>query len=269
MSKPVTTSLTATCLSALLLCLGCAAGKSAAGVAGRGGSLARFALKGESLYVLSGPKVKTFDLSLPARPREVHQLRLRDFGLETLFQHGNRLYVGSRTGMYILDLTEAARPVHLGTHRHLYSCDPVVVQGQTAYVTLRSASSCRTGKNELQILDVSNPLHPRLQKIYRLTNPGGLGVDGRLLFVADGHAGLRIFRLLSPSRLQQVAHLPRLKAYDVIPHGGLLIVSATDGLYQYRYNSRMMRRLSRVPIGRGAAAAPPAQPPAKKQQIAK
>ena len=93
-------------------------------------------------------------------------------------------------GMLVYSLDEPASPKLIGRGAHLVSCDPVVVQGDVAYVTLRSGTACRRGVNVLLVFDVAGPTHPRQIAERPMTSPHGLAVDGTTLFVADGKDGL-------------------------------------------------------------------------------
>jgi hypothetical protein len=169
---------------------------------------------------------------------------------ETVFLAGHLLYVGARTGLYVYRVADPERPKYVGEQRHVYACDPVVVQQDVAFVTLRSGQpGCARGENELRIYDVSDPTQPRVRRSYPMRSPGGLGVDGNLLFVVDGAAGLKVFDATDPLQLRLREILPAVHGYDVIPNRGVLIVSAADGLYQYDYRDGPLRQLSRLPIG--------------------
>ena len=76
---------------------------------------------------------------------------------------------------------------------HVESCDPVIVSGEYAYITLRNGSKCQGFINELDIVDISNLNAPVLVKKFDMTNPHGLSKDGDLLFICDGKDGLKVF----------------------------------------------------------------------------
>lgn len=263
-------------LLALLLALplasgltGCASGSSG-GLSGTGGSLARFAVHGHHLYVLGHTELRVFNVRNGQHPRRGETQHVGP-GLETLFLHGDRLFVGARTGMYIYDVSVPESPQHLAFTGHFESCDPVVVRGNIAFVTLREGTQCRRGTNALQVYDVSEPRRPRLIATYPMHNPWGLGVDGWRLFVADGKAGLKVFDARDPKNLVLMETLTELTGYDVIPNRGVLIVSAVDGLYQFDYHQGRLLQLSRLQMGPPAAGAPDlriaTQPPASKVRL--
>ncbi|NJM16907.1 MAG: hypothetical protein HC896_17385 [Bacteroidales bacterium] len=152
---------------------------------GKGGSMARFAINGNYLYTVDSRKLKIFDISEATQPTYQGEYHGGE-DVETIFPYRNTLFLGTRWGMNIIDVTNPVTPVFKSTYQHVYSCDPVVVSETTAYVTLRSeGSACWRTQNQLDIIDVSNLSDPRIIKTYQMTNPKGLGVDKNLLFVCD------------------------------------------------------------------------------------
>ena len=71
-----------------------------------------------------------------------------------------------------------------------------------------------------------------------MTNPQGLGKDGDLLFICYGSAGLKVYDATDPKLISEhlIYSYPNIKAYDVIPIGGVLVLIGDDGLYQYNYS---------------------------------
>ncbi len=242
-------------LSALLV-LGAGCRKAARfGGVGRTGSKARFALGGDHLYTLGRDRITVFSLAEPAAPRPVATQAV-EFEAETLFLHDSLLYVGTRRGMWIYDVSRPERPRRLGGHQHLYACDPVVVDGARAYVTLSTGAGCRRGVNELRIYDVTDPRYPQLRRTVPMHRPGGLGVDRGFLFVTNGRLGVDVFDVRAPLAPRRVARLETLQGYDVIPNDGVLVVSAEDGIYQFDYRRWPIRQVSRIPIASGHALRP-------------
>jgi hypothetical protein len=210
-------------------------GASTGGGTGTAGSMARFAIVKNSLYVLDGSTMKIFDITDGAKPKEGNSKKM-DFEIETIFPHENELYIGGTRGMFIYDNTDPTNPTLLSKFEHLFSCDPVVVEGKTAYITLRNGTPCRTTANQLDIVDISDLKNPVLIKSYPMHNPHGLSIQGSTLYVCDGNQGLKSFNVSDPMNIQPTAKDPSLrKAYDVIALGGTqtLIVVGRDGIYQY------------------------------------
>lgn len=62
--------------------------------------------------------------------------------METLFLLGEKLFVGTTTGMLIYDVSDATKPGLISHYDHITACDPVVADENYAYVTLRSGTRC-------------------------------------------------------------------------------------------------------------------------------
>lgn len=197
---------------------------------GVSGSLSRFTIANNHLYTVDLNALKVFNVSDEKKPVFVKSIN-PGFGIETIFSTNELLFLGSRWGVYIYDISDAANPKHLSTYSHVFSCDPVVVSGNYAYSTLNSGGPCGRGVNRLDVIDVSDPSNPFEVKAINMQDPKGLGVSNNLLFVCD--MGIKVFDISnpkSPNLLKKVS----IPAMDVIPLGDLLLVLAEDGLYQYK-----------------------------------
>jgi len=223
--------------------------------AGKGGSMARFAIKGDVLYTVSTEDLKVFNIEDAANPSYSDERDLQiGFDIETLFPMDTLLFIGSRSGMFVYNITEPRFPMFISQVQHLRSCDPVVAQGHYAYVTLNTNfSSCGIGVNNvLQIYDISSPENPDLIKSVSLKGPTGLGIDGSKLFVCDN--GLKVFDISDPVNIKQIDDLVDIQevdirdTYDVIPLDGLLILVAKEGLYQFDYSGANMKFISKIEI---------------------
>lgn len=240
--------------------IGCSAGAAPlAASTVKAGSMARFIAHHGLLYALDESELLVYDASERGSPRRLHAMGV-PADAETLYPYDELLFVGTRQGMLVYSLAKDPRaPELIGRADHAYSCDPVVVQNDIAYVTLRDGSSCRAGVNALLVFDVKDPTQPREMGRRDMTSPHGLGVDGHLLFVADAKDGLLIFDVREPAAPRLMAQAPDIGGYDVIAHAGRLYVVADDGLYQYVYGPEGIRQtspLSRIPIGDGTVAQP-------------
>ncbi|MGB6036273.1 MAG: hypothetical protein WBG42_08390 [Cryomorphaceae bacterium] len=204
---------------------------------GIGGSMAQFTIVSDYLYVLRPSSITSFDLSGQDCADTGTEVSI-NWNAETIFPYDNHLFVGTTTGMIIFDLVNPAAPNHVGSIAHMTACDPVVVQGDRAYVTIRSGTTCFGVINQLDVIDVSNYSQPSIIESYDLTNPHGLGIDGETLFICDGNDGLKVFNAENDFSIDEnmLAHYQDIEAYDVIPFENVLIMSAREGIYQYDYS---------------------------------
>ena len=208
------------------------------GGSGVGGSMARFMLNDQYLYVIAVPfRLKTVDVASASQMSVIDSVDVPR-NMETLFQQGNNLFIGTTTGLLIFDLADPQKPSQISSYDHITACDPVVVDGQYAYVTLRTGTMCANGQNLLEVIDISSIANPFLVKSYPMFNPHGLGIDGDLLFVCDGAAGLKIYDKSNPLEIitNQVTHYPDINTYDVIPMNDVLMMVGEGGIYQYDYS---------------------------------
>jgi len=220
-------------------------GSMSVGVAG---SMARFTLNENFLYTVDQSNLKVFDIDELSSPLLVSDEYI-GWGVETIFPYRNKLFFGTQTGMIIYNITNPASPVYISTYFHVTSCDPVVVEDNHAYVTLRAGNLCGEATSQLDVIDISNIQNPQWVQSYPMQEPYGLGIDNRTLFVCDGPAGLKVYNAENPKNLVKTAWFSDVKAFDVIPYNGILMMIGEGGLYQYNYyGSDSISLLSHIPI---------------------
>lgn len=215
---------------------------------GTGGSMARFAITSNQLYVVNNSSLQLFDITDPATPVKGKTVNL-NWNVETIFPYRTNLFIGTTTGMYIYDVVNPAEPKQLSAFSHVRSCDPVVVHENYAYVTLRGTSTCGVAGTQdvLDVVDISNLTAPRVAKSYPLETPYGLGIDYPTLFVCQGNKGLSVFDASNPLDLKVQQTFANVNAFDVIPLSKTLLTIGKDGLYQYDYsNPAALRLLSKI-----------------------
>jgi hypothetical protein len=221
---------------------------------GVGGSLARFTINADHLFTLDAGEVKSINITSANEPKLAGHTTV-SWDMETIFPYKNNLFIGSRTGMYIMDITTPASPVQLSKYEHVRVCDPVVVQNDLAYVTLRSGTQCEGFANQLEVIDITNLQQPKLLAVHEMTNPHGLGIDKTTLFVCDGDDGLKVFDAsdIHQIKAKLLAHFKDINAYDVIPFNNILIMLGEDGIFQYDYsNPKDIKFLSKIAISNEA-----------------
>ncbi len=219
----------------------------AIGGAGVGGSMAGFTVVEDHLYTIDRQELKTFAIADLRNTATENSWRV----LETIFPYGDKLFIGTTTGMMVYSITNPAQPSYFSEFEHAESCDPVVVQDDYAYVTLRTGSECGGWSNELNVISIKNLNFPTLSKTVQMTNPHGLGIDGDHLFVCDGEAGLKVYDASEVNNIgnETIASYPNIHAADVIPYNNTLIMVGNDGLVQYDYSDiNDIKELSRIEL---------------------
>jgi len=204
---------------------------------GKGGSMARFTIAKDYLYTVNWNQLKAFDISNAANPVHKGEQNIGG-GIETIFPYGDYLFIGSTNAMFIYDIINPAAPKKRSTATHFRACDPVVVEGTKAYVTVRSGAACGGNINELQVFDVANVDQPIKLASYQMKNPFGLGVSNGKLFICEGTFGLRFMQGTDFASISTTKLIEGFTTYDVIPYSDKnLLVSAMDGVYQYDYSA--------------------------------
>lgn len=217
---------------------------------GTGGSMARFTLSNEHLYAVDESTLHVFDVENAADPKFVKPIDL-GWGIETIFPFEDKLFIGSNNGMHIYDASTPNSPTRMAVYEHVQACDPVVVNEEFAFVTLRNGNNCRNGVNELQVIDIKDLYNPKLKKAYTMLNPHGLGLAGDYLFVAEGTHGLKSFNVSNVMEIDdnQLEFLTKEKSVDLIPGPNSLIVIGPDGVCQFDYtNPSKLQKLSCIQV---------------------
>lgn len=219
------------------------------GASGRGGSLARFTIVGNHLYVVNQNKLNTFDLGIGTQVNLTSTREINAFA-ETIFPFKNHLLLGTRTGMFIYGLSSPANPNYISSYSHFASCDPVVAQGNHAYVTLRNGTPCFRDQNQLDVLDISNFNNPRLVNTTQMINPQGLSVEAEKLFICEGLNGFNLFELEDPSKPKLLKRFTNINAFDVIAIKEKLFITGDNGIFQYILDTNNeLQLLSKISIG--------------------
>lgn len=217
---------------------------------GVGGSMARFAITGNTLYIVARQSLEVYDISTGDNPAKTASKNI-SVGIETIFPYQDKLFIGAANGMYIFDNTNPKSPSLLSQYTHVQSCDPVVVQGKYAYVTLRAGVTCRPGGglSSLDVVDISDPKKPLMINTQTMTSPYGLGVVGDRLFVCEGNYGLKMMDLSDPIKPVLKKHYSDIPSYDVIAFNKQLIVTGRGGLFQYRIDDKNdLELLSKITV---------------------
>ncbi len=204
---------------------------------GKGGSLARFALNNQFLYVVNRSSILSFNISNALEPLTASNVSI-GWDIETIYPFRNHLLIGSATGMLIYGLDNPAQPNYKGSFMHWRGCDPVVAEGNYAYVTIRGGTVCGGNLNQLDVIDIVDFSRPRPVKSYPLAGPYGLAIDNDELFICDGIAGVKTFNTTDKNNLRQTSTMSGINAFDIILQQNRMLVTTADGLYQYDITQR-------------------------------
>lgn len=228
-------------------------GREAVGI---GGSMARFGINAQHLYVVDNEDMHIFDISNTADPVRVNQVSVgMGWGIETIFPYQDKLFIGTSVGMFIYDNSNPQSPAYLSEFQHANVCDPVFVDGNFAYVTLRSGTNCQGFTNQLDVIDITNITNPTLVSSTDMHNPHGLTVENDKLYLCDGSDGFKVFDVADKQAIGQneLFHDNSIPAYDAItiPRANAVMVIGKDGFYQYNTsNPASLQLLSHIPVAK-------------------
>jgi hypothetical protein len=212
-----------------------AAASAIAAASGIAGSTATMTLIGDYLYAIPEEhSLGVVNVADSTRPAIVSTMQA-GYDLETIYPLQNRLLLGSKEGVYVFSIDNAAQPVQLSEWTHGTACDPVIADQGYAYVTLHKGTSCGGDASELDVLNAQDIAQASLLKTYPMNSPSGLAKDGSILFVCDSPT-VKVFNAADPGNLELLTELNVSNAYDVIAAGGLLMIVTAGGLYQYSYS---------------------------------
>ncbi|CAN5827389.1 hypothetical protein BH11BAC4_BH11BAC4_20870 [soil metagenome] len=203
-----------------------------ANTSGQGGSLSKFTIAGNFLYAVDNHFLYSFDISSAANPVLTNTSTL-NFDIETIYPYNNRLFIGTRTGLYIYSIDNPSTPVKIGEASHARSCDPVVANDSIAFVTLKGNSNCGPAVSGLYVHDIKNVLHPQLLKTIAIASPEGLGLKGSTLYVCCNNDGLKVFNIANPVNPMEIRTVTGADFKDVIPYGDILICYVSNGIMLY------------------------------------
>nr|WP_298791873.1 hypothetical protein [uncultured Allomuricauda sp.] len=224
---------------------GALANTAESGTTGQGGSLARFKIVDDYLYAVDSHNINIFNISDLDNPQDLEDV-YAGFDIETIFNRGNHLFLGSMRGMYIYDITSPDKPTFVSEFQHGTACDPVVVDGDYAYVTLRGGNFCGATESGLFIVDISDIQNPELAKMYPMDEPYGLGIKDEKLFICDGESGLKVYDKTDIEDLKTLNHFKNIVTFDVIPLESHLIMVGDEVLYQYEYLNDEIKLISQI-----------------------
>ncbi len=217
---------------------------------GTGGSMARFTLSSGHLYAVDESTMRVFDVKTATDPKFVKPIDL-GWGIETIFPFQDKLFIGSNRGMHIYDASTPASPTRMAVYEHIVACDPVVVNEDFAFVTLRSGNFCVNNINQLQVINIEDPYRPYMMTSYPMLNPHGLGLAGDNLYIAEGQHGLKSFKVSDVMAIDQnqMEFLESMKSVDLIPGPKSLIVIGPDGVCQFDYSTpSKLKKLSCIDV---------------------
>ncbi len=218
---------------------------SIAPTTGVAGSLTRFNMTGNYLYCVDMANIHVFNISAQ-KPVKTSDIAV-GWGLETIYSYNNNLFLGTNTGVLIYSLASPGNPTYVNKMQHVRTCDPVITDGQHAFVTLRGGSPCGGFTNQLDVLDVSDLQNVTLVKSYTLNNPWGLGMDNQYLFICDDGYGVRVYNRGDVTQLSEISKLAIDHPRDIIVLNNSLLILTDKEMLQFDYSDiQHIKQVSKI-----------------------
>lgn len=213
---------------------------------GTAGSYAKFQINKNALYTVSDYDLKVFNIATPTAvffDKSVYMNTWFGGGIfETLFRQGDYLFIGATNGMHVVNAEDEFNPYFLSGFSHATACDPVVVDGTTAYITVRGGSICGAIEDQVNVIDITDIANPALLSTYLLSQPYGLGIRNNILYVCSATEGLEVFDASNTSGLElKNSYDDAVK--DVIPLESHLIAVGSNKIIQYNYGANFTLEL--------------------------
>ncbi len=218
------------------------------------GSYSKIMIINNYLYAINESTMVTYDVTNPEIPVEIDKQEV-GFMIENIFHQNGVLFIGSQSALHIFEIDDKGIPRRKNETRYfrddnVTSCDPVIVRGDYAYVTLSTLIDGNCGRftnvNELRIYDISDFNNPVRVRILPLEHPKGLSIDGDILFVCEAKKGVKVIDVSSPFAPVVLSSIEEFESYDVIAKNGLLMVVCPHEIRQYNYED--MNNISLVSV---------------------
>ncbi|WP_181368932.1 LVIVD repeat-containing protein [Flavobacterium pallidum] len=205
---------------------------------GTGGSYAKFQINDNALYTTDAYALNVFNIAVPEQTvfdKKVYMEQWFGGGMfETLFKRDDFLFVGSTSGMFVVDATDEFNPTFISGFSHATACDPVVVNGNLAYITVRGGTSCGAIEDQVNVIDITDMNSPTLISTTLLEQPYGLGIKENTLYICCGNQGLKVFDATNSNALS-LENTYTGYLTDVIPMDSHLIAVGPNKIEQYAY----------------------------------
>lgn len=209
------------------------------------GSYAKMIKIGNFLYAINDNQLATYDVSDAKNPNLLDKQDV-GFQIENIYHSEGVLFIGSSQNLHIFAIGQNGIPsrknqVAYFEITNFCSKDPVIVNGNYAYVTLSeivtSVENCtRATLNELRIYNIADLGSPKLKSVTQMNSPKGLSIDGNLLFVCEQHKGVQVFDVTDKTQPVKINYINLPNAYDVIATNKVLMVVSSDQIREYDYS---------------------------------
>ncbi len=204
------------------------------------GTMNKMEVADNHLNVITGTQLYTYDVSGNDIVSTNKQFVGND--LETIYHENGKLFIGSKSSMYIYNNSTPSNPYKLSQYAHEISCDPVLPNGNIAYLTLRSVQNegCNGTVNLLKVIDISNVGNPTNLNDVIMRSPYGMTISNNHLFIGEGLNGITVMDINNPSNPIEITNNTNIQTFDVIKHptaSDVLLVISSNEIKQISFDA--------------------------------
>ena len=165
-----------------------------------GGPTIAAAVAGNIALAGAGYRLILYDISDPAKPREVGALALEDV-IRAIAIADTRAYVAAGgSGLHIIDVADPSKPSLIASWNSPGSCEGIALKGSNAYVA--------DGPFGLQVVDISVPQQPTpVGSAFDDFFAFDVAISGNVALIAAADAGLLIADVSDPRSPKEIASL--------------------------------------------------------------
>lgn len=205
------------------------------------GSYAKILKVGDFIYTIDREQLVTFK-KVNGKLDQIDKQNV-GFAIENIYSLNNLLFIGSERAMFIYKIDDEGIPKKRSETAYqampeVTACDPVIAQGDYAYVTLHTLTqeggcSRTIAVNQLRIYDVKDIDNPVLLSTTTMNGPKGLGVKGDYLFVCDANEGVVVFDVSQKEKPVETNRISGFVGFDLIVNGDKLTVVGKKEIRQF------------------------------------
>lgn len=209
----------------------------------------RFEIVGDELYAAKTAGMVRVPVQEPAKPGEPYGFNATEDQETSVHYFAPYLYVGGRKNYQLVARSAGDEPPKAvaplkGSDR----CSFVAAAGDTAYIATHKSERCPEAKDELKVVDISNPDDQKIVTTLTPSKPLGVLVVDQKLALCSGDQ-LKLYSLADPEAPIELTSLPRPGCTNIVKGADdTIIINATTGISQYIIDGDTLELQSELPF---------------------
>jgi hypothetical protein len=180
-----------------------------------GGTAHKSVLRSGHLFVADGQEgLKILDVTVANNPVEIGSV-VSDDARDVALIPGYALVADERRGLILCDISDPSDPILI----------KILDSRGIQRIALQDHLAATAGKTGVNLYDFSDPLRPELFGSFDSEYVESIFIDGKYLYIAEGHRGLQVVDIRSFDSPVQVSACTDIYAVDVAVYNGYAIVA--------------------------------------------